>query len=101
MNNDGRERLWMWFGMSRASFLILPRAGMHQMPDDWQNKMSELLEQWDEAAVNQTNLDFYAQARKDGKITPIPEWIKQYRHPDQRAWDHFFGRYGREGHEQK
>src|SRR5690606_33683217 len=32
--NQGRERLWTWFSLSYASFLVLPRAGMHQMPDD-------------------------------------------------------------------
>lgn len=45
---DGFERLWAWFGLSRASWLTLPRCMMHEMPDDWQAKMAALLEQWDE-----------------------------------------------------
>ena len=90
--SEGKKRLWTWFSLSYASFLILPRAGMHQMPDEWQNRMAELLEEWDEAAKNQPPMDFFVQAKEDGKFCAVPEWIRNYRHPDWRAWDHFFGR---------
>lgn len=92
MDNQGKERLWTWFSLSYASFLALPRAGMHQMPDEWQNRMAELLEEWDEAAKNQPDLEFIVQARKNGKLTRVPEWILNYRRPDFGAWEHFFGR---------
>jgi len=43
----GYDKLWSWFGLSYASFLTLPRVMMHEMPDEWQGKMADLLEEWD------------------------------------------------------
>ena len=91
-NNQGKERLWGWFSLSYASFLILPGAGMHQMPDEWQDRMAGLLEEWSEAAKNQPDLEFIVQARKNGKLAPVPLWIRNYRHPHFGAWGHFFGK---------
>jgi len=31
----GRERLWNWFGCSRASWLTMPRVMMHAMEWRW------------------------------------------------------------------
>jgi len=45
----GYDRLWNWFGLSRATFITLPRAMCHEMPDGWQERMAALLEEWDEA----------------------------------------------------
>ena len=92
MKSDGKERLWTWFGLSYASFLILPRAGMHRMPDEWQNRMAALLEEWDEQARQQPDMEFIVQARQNGRICKVPEWIKNYRHPDFASWNQFFGR---------
>ncbi|WP_417500757.1 hypothetical protein [Marinobacter sp.] len=92
MNNQGKERLWGWFSLSYASFLVLPRAGMHQMPDEWQKRMAELLEEWDEAAKNQPDLEFIVQGRKNGRLAKVPEWVRNYRRPNYGAWAHFFGR---------
>jgi len=89
---QGKERLWSWFGLSYASFLVLPRAGMHQMPDDWQHRMAQLLEEWDEAAKVQPDMEFFVQGRANGRIVKIPEWVLNYRRPDLGAWRVFFGR---------
>ncbi|MEA2935040.1 MAG: hypothetical protein QOD74_1686, partial [Variibacter sp.] len=35
----GWEALSRWFGLSRASFAVLPRVLMQQMPDEWQGRM--------------------------------------------------------------
>lgn len=42
MGGPGYDALWGWFGLSRASFLVLPRVLMHEMPDDWQLRMAAL-----------------------------------------------------------
>lgn len=47
-NKKGYDALWNWFGLSRSSWLTLPRVLMHEMPDDWQRKMAKLLEEYDE-----------------------------------------------------
>ena len=45
----GRERLWAWFGLTYASWLTMPRVMMHAMPEDWQDRMAQLCEEWDAA----------------------------------------------------
>lgn len=80
--NAGRNRLWDWFGLSRASWLTLPRSMMHEMPDDWQMKMAELLEQWDNTWDSSELPSPHVSAKENGKFTRFPEFIKNYRHPD-------------------
>lgn len=36
-----------WFGLSYASYLVLPRSVLQSMPDEWQSKLVELLDQID------------------------------------------------------
>lgn len=43
------EKLQQWFGLSYSSFLVLPRVLMNDMPQEWQDKMSELLDEYDQA----------------------------------------------------
>jgi len=78
---EGRERLWTWFGLSRASWLTLPRSMMHEMPDDWQDAMAELLEQWDETWDSHEMPEPTVLARHEGKFTKWPSWLLNYRHP--------------------
>lgn len=83
MRGPGYSRLWDWFGLSRASFLILPRALMHEMPDDWQARMAELLDEWDrEHERIDTSFDLHACAKRGGKHVAIPSILTGYRHPD-------------------
>ena len=84
---DGYERLWLWFGLSRASFLTLPRAMMNDMPDDWQKRMADLLEEWDAQWPNFPNVQLSATCKRDGKLVPMPEEFKNYRHPRPGSFD--------------
>lgn len=80
---SGYNRLWDWFGLSRASFLVLPRSFMHEMPDEWQSKMADLLEEYDSKVKDVDCIDsVYVQAKKDNKFTKIPDWILNYRRPN-------------------
>jgi len=80
----GYEALWAWFGLSRASWMTLPRVLMHEMPDSWQQRMAELLDEWDEA--NRVFTDDIGSPdvinRENGRISKFPPWILNYRHPD-------------------
>ena len=79
---DGYERLWRWFGLSYAGWLTLPRCLMHEMPDEWQDKMGALLEEYDEAFPNQPNVKPMISFRDgSGKFTKGPDWLHQYRYP--------------------
>jgi|GEM_PF-878783 hypothetical protein len=84
-DQDGKERLWGWFELSYASFLTIPRVLMHSMPDDWQNQMASLLEEYQDTFTNQPDIGTRVQATKNGKLAKMPEFLKNYRHPDYKA----------------
>lgn len=79
---EGYEGLWAWFGCSRASWLTIPRVLMHEMPDEWQLKMAQLLNEWDETFDASEMPDPYVAAKKNGKYTRWPRWIVNYKRPN-------------------
>lgn len=82
-SQSGYDKLWRWFGLSYASYLVLPRVLMHEMPDEWQEKMAELLEEYDEKFSKwPEEYGTRVQLIQDGKLVKTPEWIINYRHPD-------------------
>lgn len=86
--DSGSDALDLWFGLSRASFAILPRTLMQEMPDEWQGKMAALLNEYD-AAFTEWPTDQWdavrAQLTKNGKCVRSPEWLVNYRHPNRAA----------------
>ena len=78
------ERLWSWFGLSRASWLTLPRVLMHGMPEEWQNKMADLLDEYDNAYKKEA-ISTRVQVTQNGKLIKTPEWLINYRHPDKKT----------------
>jgi hypothetical protein len=85
--DDHRKDLWLWFGLSYSSWLTLPRAMMHEMPQEWQEKMAELLFQWDETWDTGDTPTPYVVARQGNKFAKWPEWVMNYRHPDKQTID--------------
>lgn len=77
----GYEALWTWFGLSYSSWLTLPRVLMHEMPDEWQQKMADLLQEWDDTWTNADIGTTYITMRKNGKFIKVPDWLNNYRHP--------------------
>jgi hypothetical protein len=83
--HEGRQALWLWFELSYASFAVLPRVFMHEMPDEWQAKMAALLEEWDATWDWSRQQHFNGVSVRltyDKKLVRTPEWIMNYRHPD-------------------
>ena len=84
--SEGKEKLWMWFGIDRSSFVVMPRVLMCEMPDEWQYKMAELLEEWEghwdfsEQEIGNVGVKFTD--TKTGRIKSTPDWFLNYRHPD-------------------
>src|SRR3990167_7095348 len=80
----GYDALWDWFELSHASWLTLQRVLMHEMPDEWQLKLAKLLHEWDATIVTDTlDVKTIVQLKTfDGKFIKVPEWLKNYRHPD-------------------
>jgi hypothetical protein len=79
---EGHEKLHGWFGLSYASFLTLPRVLMNQMPNEWQGKMADLLDEYYEEFPNLPDIGSRVQLTRDGKLIKTPEWIINYRRPD-------------------
>ena len=83
---NGYDALWLWFGLDRASFLVLPRVLMHEMPDKWQGQMAKLLEEWNETFPNQPAIGTRVQCTTlAGKLRSWPDWVLNYRRPDRAA----------------
>ena len=80
------EKLQCWFELSYASFLTLPRVLMQSMPIEWQNKMADLLNEYEEAFPNMPEgMGSTVRITHNGRIVPTPEWLTNYRHPDHEA----------------
>jgi hypothetical protein len=77
----GHDRLWHWFGLSRASFLVLPRSFMHQMPDEWQWQMAKLLEEACATFPVDVAESITVQRKMDNRFAKWPEYVLNYRHP--------------------
>lgn len=83
LNRSGHDALWNWFELSYASWVTLPRVLMHKMPDDWQAKMTELLDQYDDHwDFSDAEYGTRVQVTKNNKLIKTPEWLINYRHPD-------------------
>lgn len=80
----GHDALWSWFGLSYASWLTLPRVLMHDMPDDWQARMAQLLQEWDDTWTPGVLGDATPTvgARIDGCFARWRPELLNYRHPD-------------------
>jgi hypothetical protein len=79
---EGYDELWNWFGMSRASWLTMPRTFMHEMPDEWQAKMAVLLNEWDKTWDTSNLPSPHVQLKANGKFVKTPEFLIAYRHPN-------------------
>ena len=77
-----RDALSLWFGLSYASFLTLPRVLMEAMPARWQGKMAALLREYEQAFPNQPDIGTRVQITKNRKLIKTPKWLINYRHPD-------------------
>lgn len=87
-DRPGYHALWLWFGMSRSSYAVLPRVMMHDMPDAWQADFARLMDQWDETWVNQPAIGTRVRVvDEDGQLIKTPNWMLNYRHPDREQLD--------------
>lgn len=78
------HNLSTWFGLSYASFLVMPRVAMELMPDEWQEKMAELLHEYD-ATIKTDAFDvhscYVSVKGKNNRFMKMPEELTNYRRP--------------------
>ncbi|HCF3422431.1 TPA: hypothetical protein NIC12_003887 [Pseudomonas aeruginosa] len=79
---SGYDQLWAWFGLSRSAYAVLPRVMMHAMPDDWQRRFAELMDEWDDHWPNQPDINARVHITQNGLYISTPKWLLDYRHPD-------------------
>lgn len=72
----------LWFGLSYASYLTLPRSLIQSMPNHWQRRLVRLLEQFGETFPG-ADLQYTVKKRKAGKFESDP--LADYRRPDEAA----------------
>lgn len=83
--SKGKDELHLWFGLSYASWLTLPRVLMQEMPDEWQEKMAELLNEWDETYPNTGEATPSVNLKENNRFVKMPKWLINYRRPDKAA----------------
>lgn len=81
-DGQGHYKLSCWFGLSYASFVVMPRILMEAMPDAWQGRMTALLTELDDAFPSSPVVTTRVLPLVNGKLARRPEWVLNYRHPD-------------------
>lgn len=81
-----KERVWrespihIWFELSYAQFLTVPRLVLESMPHEWQEKMAKLLKEMDETFDWYPTEGRYWVMLKDGKGRYCHAPLNDYRH---------------------
>ena len=90
-DREGYEALWGACGLSYASWLVMPRAFMHAMPDEWQGTMARLIEEFWSTFDPWGEADVIVSLKRDGKFVSLQDWSSRqfYRHPNQSVIDSF------------
>ena len=74
------------FGLSHASWFIVPRVVLEAMPIDWQQRFIDLIDQLNEKYDWEPDLIISVNFRDaNGRFYEIPECFNNYRRPD-RKW---------------
>jgi len=83
IDNPGHDKLSCWFGLSYASWVTLPRIMMEDMPDEWQGKMADLLNEYSDVFTHCPDVGTRVNCTTPGgRLTKTPPELLNYRHPD-------------------
>lgn len=86
VTDKDREELWdsdLWFSLSYASWLVLPRIALQSMPEEWQNRFFGMVAELNEKIIypdGYRDLDFTVTAKKANRFTK--HVLPSYRHND-------------------
>ena len=74
-----------WFGLTYASYLVVPRSVLQEMPVEWQEKLVALMEELQDSVDQEKVDDNYTVSlrRPDGRFAKDP--LCQYRHGNPHA----------------
>lgn len=85
MYNESTEPVSLWFELSRAQYLTVPRSVMQAMPLEWQRKMAVLLSELDDTIDWRPKEGRYWVRLKDDKGRYVNDPLMEYRHPQKDA----------------
>jgi len=86
------ERMHQWWSLTYAAWLTMPRVMIQEMPDDWQERMAILCEEWDAKWNNMPDMGTRVQITgPSGKLVKTPNWIINYRYTDRKMLDSLVG----------
>lgn len=81
------EAIHLWFGLSYASYLTIPRSILQSMPDEWQKKFVELLDELDEKVTEEKlELPKYTVSARDARGYFIFDDHRRYDRGRRRLW---------------
>ena len=71
-----------WWQEDTASWLVLPRTLMAEMPDDWQTRMDALLDEWNDT-WNMPPYEPTVSLRntRTGRFAPLPDYLTDWVNP--------------------
>lgn len=85
MNNRHDGPMHEWFGLSYASYLVIPRSLIQEMPLSWQSKFRKLLDEMHREFPNAPGIYTVQIKDENGKFCKDP--LRNYRRPNQNAID--------------
>jgi hypothetical protein len=80
MVDDEQMDISLWFNLTYASYLVLPRLWLENMPLEWQYKFVELLNEIPETLEidNEYSAQYIVTCKRNGKF--VKDIYRDYRH---------------------
>jgi hypothetical protein len=82
VHDNGAQNLHLWFELSYAQYLTVPRSILAAMPDEWQGKMADLLRALDATFDWRPEEGRYWCRLRDDAGRFADDRLAEYRHPD-------------------
>jgi len=93
--SDSDEPIHMWFGLTYASYFVMPRSVLQAMPLQWQRRFVLLMQEAEDAGV-EVSARYAVNARDlNGRFYRDP--LAQYRRPHRRAVNECLGNWAKGG----
>lgn len=68
-----KRNIHEWFGLTYAQYLIIPRSVLQSMPEEWQEKLVELIEELDETFEWRRDGQYVIFRNHKGRMMPYSE----------------------------
>jgi hypothetical protein len=95
----GFRRLWKLLSDQHAEFVFIPRVLAHEMPDDWQQRLVGMIEEYNAEFPNLPQMRISVEQlieeepERNGRgemvpkfsLAPLPKWLKDFNFPNKAA----------------